>query len=30
MDKTEENLLKHRTYDTDAFDTRLVGMNKFP
>lgn len=26
----EDNLLEHRTDGTDAFDTLVIGMNKFP
>lgn len=29
-EETEENLLKHRTDGTDAFDTRYIGSGKFP
>ena len=30
LDKTEENLLEHRTDGTDAFDTLFIGCEKFP
>ena len=30
LDETEENLLKHRTNGTDAFDTLYIGAEKFP
>jgi len=28
--EAEDNLLEHRTDGTDAFDTLVIGMNKFP
>ena len=30
MAESEEDLLKHRTYGTDTFDTVYFGCEKFP